>query len=37
MRLHILREVEDELSATIQYYEDITPGLGIRLKHQVKQ
>ncbi|MFZ4779427.1 MAG: type II toxin-antitoxin system RelE/ParE family toxin [Terrimicrobiaceae bacterium] len=37
MRLHILREAEDELSEAIQYYEDITPGLGIRLKHQVKQ
>jgi hypothetical protein len=37
MRLHILREAEEELSEAIQYYEDITPGLGIRLKHQVKQ
>ena len=37
MRLHILREAEDELSEAIQYYEDITLGLGIRLKHQVKQ
>jgi len=37
MKLHILREAEDELSEAIQYYEDIAPGLGIRLKHQVKQ
>jgi len=37
MKIHILREAEEELSEAIQYYEDITPGLGIRLKHQVKQ
>jgi hypothetical protein len=37
MKLHILREAEDELTQAVQYYEDITPGLGIRLKHQVKQ
>ena len=37
MNIHILREAEEELSEAIQYYEDITPGLGIRLKNQVKQ
>ena len=37
MKLHILQEAEEELSGAIQYYEDITPGLGIRLKNQVKQ
>jgi len=37
MNLHILQEAEEELSEAIQYYVDITPGLGIRLKNQVKQ
>jgi toxin ParE1/3/4 len=37
MKLHILHAAEEELSEAIQYYEDITPGLGIRLKNQVKQ
>jgi len=37
MKLHILQEAEEELSEAIQYYEDITPGLGVRLKNQVKQ
>jgi len=37
MKLHILQEAEEELSDAIQYYEDITPGLGVRLKNQVKQ
>ena len=37
MNLHILKEAENELSEAIQYYEDITPGLGVRLKNQVKQ
>jgi len=36
MKLHILHEAEEELSEAIQYYEDITPGLGIRLKNQVR-
>jgi len=37
MKLHILQEAEEEFSEAIQYYEDITTGLGIRLKNQVKQ
>ena len=37
MNLHILQEAEEELSGAIQYYEDISHGLGIRLKNQVKQ
>ena len=36
MNLHILQEAEEEFSWGIQYYEDITPGLGTRLKNQVK-
>jgi len=32
MKLHILQEAEEELTEAIQYYDDITPGLGIRLK-----
>lgn len=37
MKLHVLQEAEEELSEAIQYYEDCTPGLGVRLKNQVKQ
>jgi hypothetical protein len=37
MKLHILREAEEEFSEAIEHYEDITAGLGIRLKNQVKQ
>jgi len=37
MKLHILQEAEEEFSEAVQYYEDITTGLGIRLKNQVKQ
>ena len=35
MKLHILREAEQEFAEAIQYYEDINSGLGIRLKNQV--
>jgi hypothetical protein len=31
------KEAKEELAGAIQYYEDITPGLGIRLKRQVKE
>lgn len=37
MKLHILHEAEEELSETIQYYDDNTPGLGIRLKNQANK
>ena len=37
MKLHILQEAEEELSGAIQYYEDITPGLGIRLKTKLNK
>lgn len=35
MKLHILREAEQEFAEAIQYYEDIHSGLGILLKSQV--
>ena len=35
MKLHILREAEQEFAEAIQYYEDINSGLGIRLKKQI--
>jgi len=37
MKIHILQEAEEELAEAIQHYEDISHGLGIRLKNQVKQ
>ena len=37
MKIQILQEAKEELAGAIQYYEDITPGLGIRLKRQVKE
>ncbi len=37
MKIQILHEAKEELACAIQYYEDITPGLGIRLKRQVKE
>lgn len=37
MNIQILQEAKEELAGAIQYYEDITPGLGIRLKRQVKE
>jgi hypothetical protein len=37
VKIQILQEAKEELAGAIQYYEDITPGLGIRLKRQVKE
>ena len=36
MRIEILREAEDELSEAVAYYEEIEPGLGVRLKAEVR-
>ncbi len=37
IRPRVLQEAEGELSEACQYYENITPGLGVLLKIQVKQ
>ncbi len=37
MNIQILQEAKEELAGAIQYYEDLTPGLGIRLKRQVRE
>ncbi len=36
MKVEILQEADDELKASIGYYEEIEPGLGIRLKEQAR-
>lgn len=36
MRIEVLQEAEDELSEAIAYYEEIEPGLGLRLKAEVR-
>ena len=36
MKLHILKEAEEELAEAIQYYDEIHTGLGVRLKNQVR-
>ena len=36
MKVEILQEAQDELDAAIGYYEEIEPGLGIRLKQEVR-
>jgi hypothetical protein len=36
MRIEILHEAEQELSEAILYYEEIEPGLGLRLKGEVR-
>jgi hypothetical protein len=35
VKIQILQEAKEELAGAIQYYEDITPGLGIRLKRNI--
>ena len=37
MKLHILHAAEEEFLEAIEYYEDITPGLGLRLKEEVRR
>ncbi len=36
MNIEILQEAEDELNASVAYYEDIEAGLGIRLKEEAR-
>ena len=36
MKLEILHEAEAELIEVIGYYEEIEPGLGVRLKEEVR-
>jgi len=36
VKVEILREAQEELDASIAYYEDIEAGLGIRLKEEVR-
>jgi toxin ParE1/3/4 len=36
VKVEILREAQEELDASIAYYEDIESGLGIRLKEEVR-
>jgi toxin ParE2 len=37
MRIEILRDAEEELVQAIAAYEEIEPGLGLRLKEEVRQ
>lgn len=36
MKLEILEEAEDELNEAVAYYQEIEPGLGLRLKEEVR-
>lgn len=36
MRIEILQEAEQELSEAIAHYEQIEPGLGLRLKEEAR-
>ena len=36
MKIEILHEAEEELTEAVAYYEEIEPGLGIRLKEEVR-
>jgi len=36
MKLEILEEAENELNEAVAYYQEIEPGLGIRLKEEVR-
>jgi hypothetical protein len=36
VKVEILLEAEDELNASVAYYEEIQAGLGIRLKEQAR-
>lgn len=35
MRIEILHEAEEELSHAVAHYEEIEPGLDLRLKEEV--
>ena len=36
MNVQVLQEAEDELNASVAYYEDIEAGLGVRLKEEAR-
>lgn len=36
MKIQILQEAEEDLAEAIVYYEEIEPGLGLRLKEEVR-
>jgi hypothetical protein len=36
VKVEILRDAQEELDASIAYYEDIEAGLGVRLKEEVR-
>lgn len=36
MKIEILHEAEEELTQAVAYYEEIEPGLGVRLKDEVR-
>jgi toxin ParE1/3/4 len=36
MKIEILRAAEEELNEAIVHYEEVEPGLGIRLKEEVR-
>jgi plasmid stabilization system protein ParE len=36
MNVEILHEAEEKLNQAIAHYEDIEPGLGVRLKEEVR-
>ena len=37
MRMEILHEAEEELAEAVDYYEEMEPGLGLRLKEEARQ
>jgi hypothetical protein len=37
MRIEILLEAEQELDKAVAYYEEIEPGLGLRLKSEARR
>ena len=36
MKLEILEAAENELNEAVAYYQEIEPGLGVRLKEDVR-
>jgi toxin ParE1/3/4 len=36
MKIEILHQAEEELIKAVAYYEEIEPGLGVRLKEEVR-
>ena len=36
MKFQVLKDAEDELSESVEYYEEIEPGLGIALKEEAR-